>query len=381
MVPSNPDRMVDLRSDTVTTPTPEMRRAMAEAEVGDDVFMEDPTVLRLEALAAERLGKEAALFVTSGTQGNQVSLMAHTQRGDEIILDENCHIFNYEVAALAVLSAVQARTLRGRHGILDPADVRDAIRPPNIHYPRNSLICLETTHNRGGGAVYPLETLQEIRRIATEHGLAVHLDGARLFNACVAMGVPAKEVAAQADSVTFCLSKGLGAPVGSVVTGSREFIDKARRARKMLGGGMRQAGVIAAAGIVALETMVERLREDHENARSAGRGTGPTSGNRDRPRSRPDEHRHLRHGADGPRRPRPGSEARGAWRQVLHRQPASDPDGDPQGCGSDGDPVCAGGPGDDSAVTAGFVARPGKVGRFARREICVIAVIGIASQR
>jgi threonine aldolase len=272
MTPSNPDRMVDLRSDTVTTPTPEMRRAMAEAEVGDDVFMEDPTVLRLEALAAERLGKEAALFVTSGTQGNQVSLMAHTERGDEIILDENCHIFNYEVAALAVLSAVQARTLRGRDGILDPADVRDAIRPPNIHYPRNSLICLETTHNRGGGAVYPLETLQEIRRIATEHGLAIHLDGARLFNACVATGVPAKEVAAQADSVTFCLSKGLGAPVGSVVTGSRNFIDKARRARKMLGGGMRQAGVIAAAGIVALETMVERLRDDHANARRLAEG-------------------------------------------------------------------------------------------------------------
>ena len=272
MVPSKPDRMVDLRSDTVTTPTPEMRRAMAEAEVGDDVFMEDPTVLRLEALAAERLGKEAALFVTSGTQGNQVSLMAHTERGDEIILDENCHIFNYEVAALAVLSAVQARTLRGHQGILDPADIRDAIRPPNIHYPRNSLICLETTHNRGGGAVYPLETLQEIRRIAKERGLAVHLDGARLFNACVAIGLPAKEVAAQADSVTFCLSKGLGAPVGSVVTGSRDFIDKARRARKMLGGGMRQAGVIAAAGIVALETMVERLREDHENARTLAEG-------------------------------------------------------------------------------------------------------------
>jgi threonine aldolase len=272
MVPLTPDRIVDLRSDTVTTPTPEMRRAMAEAEVGDDVFMEDPTVLRLEALAAELLGKEAALFVTSGTQGNQVSLMAHTQRGDEIILDENCHIFNYEVAALAVLSAVQARTLRGRHGILDPADVRDAIRPPNIHYPRNPLICLESTHNRGGGSVYPLETLREIRRIATERGLAVHLDGARLFNACVAMGVPAKDVAAQADSVTFCLSKGLGAPVGSVVTGNRDFIDKARRARKMLGGGMRQAGVIAAAGIVALETMVERLREDHENARTLAEG-------------------------------------------------------------------------------------------------------------
>jgi threonine aldolase len=267
MVPSNASQVVDLRSDTVTKPTPEMRRAMAEAEVGDDVFMEDPTVARLEALAAERLGKEAGLFVTSGTQGNQVSLVAHTQRGEEIILDENCHIFNYEVAALAVLSAVQARGLRGRHGILDPAEVREAIRPPNIHHPKDSLICLESTHNRGGGSIYPIETLREIRRIAKEHGLAIHLDGARLFNACVASGVAAREVAAQADSVTFCLSKGLGAPVGSVVVGSQAFIDRARRARKMLGGGMRQAGIIAAAGIVALETMVDRLREDHENAR------------------------------------------------------------------------------------------------------------------
>jgi threonine aldolase len=278
MVPSRPSQVVDLRSDTVTKPTPEMRRAMAEAEVGDDVFMEDPTVARLEALAAERLGKEAGLFVTSGTQGNQVSLMAHTQRGDEIILDENCHIFNYEVAALAVLSAVQARGLRGSRGILDPAEVRGAIRPPNIHYPRNSLICLESTHNRGGGAIYPLDTLREIRRIARENGLAVHLDGARLFNACVAAGVSAKEVADQADSVTFCLSKGLAAPVGSVVTGTRDFIDKARRARKMLGGGMRQAGVIAAAGIVALETMVERLRDDHENARVLAEGLAALPG-------------------------------------------------------------------------------------------------------
>jgi threonine aldolase len=263
---------VDLRSDTVTKPTPEMRRAMAEAEVGDDVFGEDPTVARLERLAAERLGKEAGLFVTSGTQGNQVSVMAHTQRGDEILLDENSHIFNYEVAAPAILSAVQTRTLRGRHGILDPGEIRDAVRLPNIHHPRNTLICLESTHNRGGGTVYPLDTLREIRRIATECTLSVHLDGARLFNACVATGIPVAEAAAQADSVTFCLSKGLGAPVGSVVTGTRAFIDRARRARKLLGGGMRQAGVIAAAGIVALETMVDRLREDHENARLLAEG-------------------------------------------------------------------------------------------------------------
>lgn len=267
-----PEGVVDLRSDTVTKPTAEMRRAMAEADVGDDVFGEDPTVARLERLAAERLGKEAGLFVTSGTQGNQVSLMAHTQRGDEIILDENSHIFNYEVASLAVLSAVQARTLRGRCGILDADEVRSAIRPPNIHYPKDTLICVENTVNRGGGAAYPIDTLRAIRRIATERGLAVHMDGARLFNAAVATGVPADEIAAQADSVTFCLSKALAAPVGSVVTGTRGFIDRARRARKMLGGGMRQAGIIAAAGIVALETMVDRLAEDHANAKRLAAG-------------------------------------------------------------------------------------------------------------
>jgi threonine aldolase len=278
MAASRSDEVVDLRSDTVTKPTPEMRRAMAEAEVGDDVFGEDPTVRRLEAVAAERLGKEAGLFVVSGTMGNQVCLVAHTQRGDEIILDENSHIFNYEVAALAILSAVQPRTLHGRRGILDPEDVRRAIRPPNIHHPKDTLVCVESTHNRGGGTIYPLETLREIRRIASEHGLAVHLDGARIFNACVASGAPVREVAAQADSVTFCLSKGLGAPVGSVVVGTRAFIDRARRARKMVGGGMRQAGILAAAGVVALETMVDRLREDHENARVLAEGLAKLPG-------------------------------------------------------------------------------------------------------
>ena len=278
MLASIPERIVDLRSDTITKPTPEMRRAMADAEVGDDVFGEDPTVARLEALAAERLGKDAGLFVTSGTMGNQVSLMTHTQRGDEIILDENSHIFNYEVASLAVLSAVQARTLLGRQGILDPDDVRKAIRPANIHHPKDTLLCLESTHNRGGGSIYPLETLKALRRVATEHGLAVHLDGARLFNAAVATGIPARDMAAQADSVTFCLSKGLAAPVGSVITGSHAFIDRARRARKMLGGGMRQAGIIAAAGIVALETMVDRLQEDHANARVLGQGLATLPG-------------------------------------------------------------------------------------------------------
>jgi threonine aldolase len=272
------DQVVDLRSDTVTRPTPEMRRAMAEAEVGDDVFGEDPTVNRLEAVAAERLGKEAGLFVLSGTMGNQVSLMAHTQRGDEIILDEGSHIFNYEVAALAVLSGLQARTLRGRHGILDPEEVRQAIRPPNIHHPKDTLICVENTHNRGGGTVYPLQTLREIRGIATENGLAVHLDGARMFNASIATGTPVRDLAAQADSVTFCLSKGLGAPVGSVVVGTAAFIARARRARKMFGGGTRQAGILAAAGMVALETMVDRLREDHENARVLAEGLATLPG-------------------------------------------------------------------------------------------------------
>jgi threonine aldolase len=210
--------------------------------------------------------------------GNQVSLLAHTQRGDEIILDENSHIYNYEVAALAVLSAVQARTLLGRHGILDPDEVRKAIRPANIHYPKDTLLCVESTHNRGGGSVYPLETLKALRKVATEHGMAVHLDGARLFNAVVAMGIPVRDMAAQADSVTFCLSKGLSAPVGSVLTGTRAFIERARRMRKMLGGGMRQAGIIAAAGIVALETMVERLREDHANARLLAEGLAALPG-------------------------------------------------------------------------------------------------------
>ncbi|MBI4734924.1 MAG: aminotransferase class I/II-fold pyridoxal phosphate-dependent enzyme [candidate division NC10 bacterium] len=270
--------MVDLRSDTVTKPTPEMRRAMAEAEVGDDVFGEDPTVNRLEAAAAERLGKEAGLFVVSGTMGNQASLMAQTQRGDEVILDESSHIFNYEVAALVVLSAVQPRTLRGHFGILDPEEIRRAIRPPNIHAPRNTLIAVESSHNRGGGTCYPPETLREIRRIATANGMAVHLDGARIFNASIATGTPVRELAAQADSVTFCLSKGLGAPVGSVVVGTRAFIDRARRARKMFGGGMRQAGILAAAGVVALETMVDRLREDHENARVLAEGLASLPG-------------------------------------------------------------------------------------------------------
>ncbi|PLV55588.1 low-specificity L-threonine aldolase [Thermotoga sp. SG1] len=259
--------MIDLRSDTVTKPTEEMRKAMAQAEVGDDVYGEDPTVNELEKLAAKIFGKEDALFVPSGTMGNQVSIMAHTQRGDEVILEANSHIFWYEVGAMAVLSGVMPHPVAGKNGVMNPADVKRAIRPENIHFPRTSLITIENTHNRSGGRVIPLENMKEIYSIAKEFGINVHVDGARIFNASVASGISVKEYARYADSVMFCLSKGLCAPVGSVVVGDSEFIKKARKARKMLGGGMRQAGVLAAAGIIALTKMVDRLREDHENAR------------------------------------------------------------------------------------------------------------------
>ena len=259
---------IDLRSDTVTLPTEEMRRAMAEAEVGDDVYGEDPTIQRLERLAAEIMGKEAALFVPSGTMGNQVSVMTHTQRGDEVIMEAESHVYYYEVGAMAVLSGVQARPVPGRRGVMDPDDVRKAIRERNnIHFPRTSLVVLENTHNRGGGKVLPLENVKAISDIAHSNGLSVHMDGARIFNAQVATGIPVSEYAKYADSVMFCLSKGLCAPVGSMVVGSKDFIDKARKNRKMLGGGMRQAGVLAAAGIIALTKMVDRLQEDHDNAK------------------------------------------------------------------------------------------------------------------
>jgi len=259
---------IDLRSDTVTLPTEEMRRAIAEAEVGDDVYGEDPTIQELESLATKILGKEAALFVPSGTMGNQVSVMTHTQRGDEVIMEAESHVYYYEVGAMAVLSGVQARPVPGRRGVMDPDDVRKAIRERNnIHFPRTSLVVLENTHNRGGGKVLPLENVKAISDIAHSNGLSVHMDGARIFNAQVATGIPVSEYAKYADSVMFCLSKGLCAPVGSMVVGSKDFINKARKNRKMLGGGMRQAGVLAAAGIIALTKMVDRLQEDHDNAK------------------------------------------------------------------------------------------------------------------
>lgn len=259
--------MIDLRSDTVTQPTEEMRRAMAEAELGDDVYGEDPTINRLQELAAEMLGKEDALLVTSGTQGNQVAILAHCCPGSEVIIEKEAHIFYYEAGAAAALAGVQFRTLKGERGALDAAGVREAIREENIHFPPTSLICLENTHNRAGGAVIPLKKMEAIHETAREHAVPVHLDGARLFNAAVAAAVPAHRIAACADSVQICLSKGLAAPVGSLIAGTREWIARARRWRKRLGGGMRQAGIIAAPGIIALQKMVDRLAEDHAGAR------------------------------------------------------------------------------------------------------------------
>ena len=260
--------IVDLRSDTLTLPTPQMREAMARAEVGDDVWGEDPTIQRLEAMAAARLGKEAALFVASGTMGNLVSVVAHTQAGQEVVLDVDSHIYNYEVAGGTVVGNVQMRPVRTERGFLTPEQVEEALRPANIHLPQTGLVCLENTHNRHGGTCCTPEQIAAVAAVAHRAGVPVHIDGARLFNAVVALKRDAREFAAPADSVTFCLSKGLGAPVGSVVCGSASFIERAKRVRKMLGGGMRQAGVLAAAGVVALEHMVDRLAEDHVNARA-----------------------------------------------------------------------------------------------------------------
>jgi len=269
---------IDFRSDTVTKPTEEMREAMFTAEVGDDVYGEDPTVNRLEALAAEMLGKEAALFVTSGTQGNQVAILAHCRPGDEVILEAESHIFLYEAGAASALSGVQTRPIRGHRGAMNPDDVKKAIRSDDIHYPSTGLICLENTHNKAGGKVVPPETMKQVYEVAKEQNIPVHLDGARLFNAAVAYGVPVTEFTKYVDTVQVCLSKGLSAPVGSVLAGSKTFIDAARKWRKRLGGGLRQAGVLAAPGIIALEKMVDRLCEDHANARLLAEGLAAISG-------------------------------------------------------------------------------------------------------
>jgi threonine aldolase len=250
---------------------------MAEAEVGDDVFGEDPTVNRLEAMAAKRLGKEAALFVASGTMGNLVSLLAQCGRGDEVILGDQAHTFFYEQGGIAALGGIHPRPLPNQpDGTLDLIQIEAAIRPDNVHFPRTRLIALENTHNRCFGSPLTVEYMQAVGELARRHRLKVHVDGARLFNAAIALGVEARNLVADADSVTFCLSKGLAAPVGSVVCGTREFIAEARRARKVVGGGMRQAGVLAAAGIVALTEMIDRLAEDHANARRLAEGLADT---------------------------------------------------------------------------------------------------------
>lgn len=270
--------MIDLRSDTVTQPTPDMRRAMAEAEVGDDVYGEDPTIARLEELGADMMGKEAAVFVPSGTMGNQIAVLAQTTPGDEIILEAEAHVFYYEVGGLARLGGLQTRTVPGEHGRIRPEQVAAAVRDENIHFPRTTLLCLENTHNRAGGTVLTVEQTAALAAVAHEHGLNVHLDGARVFNAAVALGVPVADLAAPCDTVMFCLSKGLSAPVGSLVAGPAATIARVRQFRKLLGGGMRQAGVLAAAGLIALQHMPARLAEDHEHARRLALGLAELPG-------------------------------------------------------------------------------------------------------
>ena len=267
-------RVVDLRSDTVTLPSPEMRRAMAEADLGDDDRGEDPSVNRLEAMAAERLGKEAAVLVSSGTMGNLVSILAHAQRGDEIIVGDSSHIFRAEGGGASALGGVSYHTLpNDDRGMLDLDDVEAAIRDPgNVHHPRTAMVALENTNNFRGGSPLTAEDTKAVADVAHRHELALHIDGARIFNAAVALETPVSELTRDADSISFCLSKGLSGPVGSLVCGSNEFIEGARRWRKMVGGQMRQAGIIAAAGIVCMEDMVERLAEDHANARKLAKG-------------------------------------------------------------------------------------------------------------
>ncbi len=269
---------VDLRSDTVTRPTPDMRRAMAEAEVGDDVMNEDPTVLRLQERTAELLGKEAALFVPSGTMANQIAIGLHARPGDELICEPTAHVYLWEGGGIARLWGVTTRTIEPMSGLLGLADLTGKVRPDDAHYAHTRLVCLENTHNRGGGKVHPITTIAEISGWARAHGLAMHLDGARLMNAVVASGIPAAEWARYFDTVSICFSKGLGAPVGSALVGSSDAIHEAHRLRKVLGGGMRQAGIIAAGALHALDHHVDRLAEDHEYARTLAEAVEETPG-------------------------------------------------------------------------------------------------------
>jgi len=258
--------LIDLRSDTSTLPTQEMREAMYKAEVGDSMRGEDPTMNKFEELAAETLGKEAAIYVPSGTMGNLVSLMAHTQYGDEIIFEANHHSYYYEVGGYAALRGLSPRIVHGKYGVMAPEDIENAIRAPSPYFPPTRLLVIENTHNRGGGSAITLEEMGVMTEVAHRHDLVIHLDGARIFNAAIALNVEAKEIARFANSVQFCLSKGLSAPVGSAIAGSKDFIARAKRFRRIVGGDLRQSGILAAAGIVALEKMVDRLAEDHHNA-------------------------------------------------------------------------------------------------------------------
>jgi threonine aldolase len=270
---------IDLRSDTMTLPTDAMRAAMASADLGDDVFGEDPTVNRLEAMAAERMGKEVALFVPSGSMGNLIAFCVLARPGEEIVLEERSHPLWSEFGAVTRIAGLLPRPIAAPRGVLTPALLAPHLQPePGLVRARTAIISLENTHNAAGGTIYHLETLAEIRRLAARHRIAIHLDGARLFNAAVALGVRPDAIAQHADTVTFCFSKGLSAPVGSVLTGPRALIDEGRRVRKLLGGGMRQAGVLAAAAVVALETMVERLAEDHGRARRLAEGLAEIPG-------------------------------------------------------------------------------------------------------
>lgn len=269
-MPNNPQaHLVDLRSDTVTRPSPEMWNAMQRAALGDDVLGDDPTVAELESLAAQTTGKEAAVFVPSGTMGNQMALASWCSPGDAILIEEEAHILYYEVGAPALLAGVVSWTLPSHRGTMDPSNVERHVLKRNLHTPGTTLLCLENTHNRAGGAVIPLDSMAAYREIGERHGVKVHLDGARVFNAAVALGVPVSEITRHVDSVNFCLSKGLRSPIGSVLCGPADFIDRARVWRKRLGGGMRQAGLLAACGIVSLTKMVDRLAEDHARARRA----------------------------------------------------------------------------------------------------------------
>ncbi|MCI8335574.1 MAG: low-specificity L-threonine aldolase [Peptococcaceae bacterium] len=271
-------KMIDLRSDTVTQPTAAMREAMFRAEVGDDVYGEDPTIKALEEKGAALLGKEKALFCPSGTMSNLVALLTHLQPGNEFIIDYRSHIYQYEVGGCAALAGAIPHTARGDRGHLGVRNIEAAIREENIHYPETKLVCLENTHNLAGGTVMPMAQLADVSACAKEHGLKIHLDGARLFNAATALHLPASEITQYVDTVNICLSKGLAAPVGSLLCGTEEFIIKARKKRKMVGGGMRQAGFLAAAGIVALEDMTGRLAEDHALAQKLALGLAAIPG-------------------------------------------------------------------------------------------------------